>query len=274
MFQLINTGYFFADGGAMFGAIPKVTWSRSYPANERNLCVLAMHAGVVTTGGERVIVIDPGVGKDCLDKSPASFYQFHETKNIAEELEQLGITAEAVTDVIFTHLHFDHCGAAVQTDSRGMAKPVFPNALHWVSRAQYESERNPHPLESDSFLPGNTRLLEKASLLRIVESTIEPYPDVRLELFDGHTLGQIVATIKPDNEDVPAIVFAGDVIPLSSQVVPERISAYDLYPAQSYFGKIRMLEKAVRENQTLVFFHDAYKPSATVRKVGNSYKAV
>ena len=278
MFQLINTGYFYADGGAMFGAIPKITWSRSYPANEHNLCVLAMHAGVVKTENGRVIVIDPGVGTDRLDKSPAVHYQFYDTKDITEELRQMNIATEEVTDVIFTHLHFDHCGAAVRTDSEGIAKPVFPNAHHWVSRAQYESEKNPHPLEKDSFLPENTQILEKAGLVRMVESTIEPYPDVRLELFDGHTIGQIAATIKPENEDMNEdmneVVFAGDIIPLASQVVPERISAYDLYPALSYFGKIKILEKAVREHQTLVFFHDAYKPAATVKKVGNSYKTV
>ncbi|MDR0744244.1 MAG: MBL fold metallo-hydrolase, partial [Tannerella sp.] len=108
MFKLITTGYFYADGGAMFGAVPKVTWSRSYPVNERNLCVLAMHAGVVKTGNGRIIIVDPGIGRDQLNDSPAVYYQFYDTVDLCEELARTGIQPEEVTDVIFTHLHFDH----------------------------------------------------------------------------------------------------------------------------------------------------------------------
>jgi glyoxylase-like metal-dependent hydrolase (beta-lactamase superfamily II) len=273
MFKLINTGNFYADGGAMFGAIPKVTWSRSYPSNDRNLCVLAMHTGVVKTRDRHIIVIDPGVGKDQLDKSPAVYYQFHDTKDITEELHLMGISPEEVTDVVFTHLHFDHCGAAVQLNAAGIAEPVFKNAAHWVSRAQYESAKHPHPLEKDSFLPENAAIPEKAGLLRIVESTIQPCESLRIELYDGHTLGQIAATINPDDENIKEIVFPGDIIPLASHTVPERISAYDLYPALSYFGKINILEKAAKENQLIVYYHDAYTPCSHIRQVGKSYKS-
>ncbi|MDR0835481.1 MAG: MBL fold metallo-hydrolase [Tannerella sp.] len=272
MFKLINTGNFYADGGAMFGAIPKVTWNRSYPANDRNLCVLTMHAGVVRTKDHRVIVIDPGVGKDQLEKSPAVYYQFHDTRDIIEELLLLGISSEDVTDVVFTHLHFDHCGAAVKINLDGIAEPVFKNANHWLSRAQYENEKHPHPLEKDSFLPENTAVLEKAGLLKIVESTIQPFESLRIELFDGHTLGQIAATVKPENENMN-VLFPGDILPLASHVVPERISAYDLYPTLSYFGKINLLEKAVKENQWVVFYHDAYMPCSHIRQVGKTYKS-
>jgi glyoxylase-like metal-dependent hydrolase (beta-lactamase superfamily II) len=273
MFKLIDTGHFYADGGAMFGAIPKVSWSRSYPSNDRNLCVLAMHAGVVQTKDNRTIVIDPGVGKDQLDKSPAVYYKFHDLKDITEELRLTGILPEDVTDVIFTHLHFDHCGAAIRLNADGVAEPLFKNANHWISRAQYESEKRPHPLEKDSFLPDNTVILENSGLLRIVESTIQPFESLCIELSDGHTLGQIAATINPDDGNGRAIIFPGDILPLSSHVVPERISAYDLYPALSYFGKINILEKAAKENQLVVYYHDAFTPCSHVRKVGKSYKS-
>jgi len=102
MFKLITTGYFYADGGAMFGSTPKIMWSRSYPVNERNLCVLAMHAGLVVTDDERVIIVDPGVGQDQLKDSPAIFYRFFNTVDIRDSLKQSGILPEDVTDVIFT----------------------------------------------------------------------------------------------------------------------------------------------------------------------------
>ena len=269
MFKLINTGYFFADGGAMFGAIPKVTWSRSYPANERNLCVMAMHAGVVVTGDGHVIVVDPGVGQDRLKDKPAAYYQFHDTVDICDALQQEGIMPEDVTDVIFTHLHFDHCGAAVRKTADGSPEIVFPNAIHWVSRKQYENERKPHPLEAESFLPGNTDVIDKAGLLQLVEGTTTPFENLRMQLYDGHTTGQIAAYIKYDNSTV---VFPGDIIPLASQIVPERISAYDLHPTLSYDSKTEILEKAASDDDIIVFFHDAYTSCASIKKVRSSFK--
>ncbi|MDR0393699.1 MAG: MBL fold metallo-hydrolase [Tannerella sp.] len=297
MFKMITTGYFYADGGAMFGAIPKVAWSRSYPADERNLCVLAMHTGVVKTVAGRVIIVDPGVGRDQLKSPPAVYYRFYDVKDLYDELKQIDIKPEEVTDVIFTHLHFDHCGAAVRKNANGTPEPAFPNAAHWVSRAQYECERRPHPLEADSFMPENTGILEKAGLLRLVEATIEPCDGLRMQLYDGHTLGQIAVSIEtaslfrneasftntpssatapgagitdgcaaPNDKDLTTIVFPGDILPLASHIVPERISAYDLYPTLSYNGKREILETASSGKQLLVFFHDAYTPCATIKK--------
>ncbi|MDR0698605.1 MAG: MBL fold metallo-hydrolase [Tannerella sp.] len=309
MFKLITTGYFYADGGAMFGAIPKVTWRRSYPVNERNLCVLAMHAGIIKTNDGHIVVVDPGIGQDRLKDTPAIYYQFHDTTDICAALRQTGIIPEDVTDVIFTHLHFDHCGAAVRKNANNVLEPVFPNAVHWVSRAQYECERKPHPLEKESFLPGNTEILEKAGLLRLIEATTEPFDSLRIQLYDGHTLGQIAAFVKiykppsdsphlsctvdtpffkqactsgseqaatsrntaPNDEEL-TVIFPGDIIPLASHIVPERISAYDLYPTLSYNGKVEILEKAASNGAVLVYYHDTYTPCSTIKKVGSSYK--
>ena len=268
MFRLITTGYFYADGGAMFGATPKVAWSRSYPVNERNLCVLAMHAGLVVTGDGRIIIVDPGVGQDQLKDTPAIYYQFYDTVDICDSLLQEGIRPEDVTDVIFTHLHFDHCGAAVRKNADNASELVFPNALHWVSRAQYDNERNPHPLEAESFLPENTTFIEKNGLLRIVEATAEPYESLQMRLYDGHTTGQIAVYIKTG---LSTIVFPGDIIPLASHIVLERISAYDLCPILSYNGKAEILE-AASGSDVLVFYHDACTPCASIKKVRSSFK--
>ena len=269
MFKLINTGYFFADGGAMFGAIPKVTWCRSYPANDRNLCILAMYAGVVVTDDGHVIVVDPGVGQDRLKDTPAVYYRFHDTVDICEALLREGIRSEDVTDVIFTHLHFDHCGAAVRKKADGSSEPVFPNALHRVSRTQYENEHKPHPLETESFLPVITETLDKAGLLRLIEGTTTPFESLNMRIYDGHTTGQIAAYIKTGRS---TIVFPGDIIPLASHIVQERISAYDLFPTLSYNGKTEILDKAASNNEILVFFHDAYTPCASIKRVRSSFK--
>jgi len=268
MYKIINTGKFYADGGSMFGAIPKVSWSRCYPVNDRNLCVLAMNMGVIVTACGRIIVVDPGVGEDCLKDTPAVYYQFHEMRNVIEALiNEAGINVSDVTDVVFTHLHFDHCGGAVHN---GM--PVFPNAVHWISRKQYDNEKQPHPLEKESFLFSNTIVLENAALLRIIEEDTIITENFKLHIYDGHTPGQITVFVRSENNT--SLIFPGDVIPLASQVVPERISAYDLNPSLSWYSKIDILNKAVANKNIMVFYHDVLTPYAAVKQVGKSYKTV
>jgi len=279
MFKILTTGKFYADGGAMFGAVPKVTWSRSYPADARNLCILSMHTGLVKTPDGRIIIIDPGVGTDCLKDSPAVFYGFHEMQDLVVMLRESGVEPAEVTDVVFTHLHFDHAGGAISG-----SKPLFPNAIHYVSRRQYEYEKSPHPLEHDSFLPNNTQQLEKAGLLQIVDDRLfisggssigrarQITPYFTLHIYDGHTPGQLAATVI--TSDSRTVVFPGDIIPLASHVVPERISAYDINSGESYFSKMEILERVVADGSLTVFYHDVFMPFARVKRVGKSYKAI
>jgi glyoxylase-like metal-dependent hydrolase (beta-lactamase superfamily II) len=265
MFELIETGRFYADGGAMFGAVPKVTWSRLYPVNERNLCELSMHVGVVRTVDGRVVVIDPGVGCDCLNDTPAIGYGFHGMTDLVEALRaRTGVSPEDVTDVIFTHLHFDHCGGAVSG-----GKPVFPNAAHHVSRKQLEYYLNPHPLEKYSFLASAVEALATSGVLHVVESEEYVSESIRLRLYDGHTPGQTGAFLRASEGN---ICFPGDVVPLSSHIVAERISAYDLNPSLSWYAKIDILEQAVNDEALVVFYHDVATPCGKIKKVGASFK--
>ena len=106
--QIIDTGYFYADGGAMFGAIPKTAWSRRYPSNDTNGCVLAMRSLLISNIPEKVILVDNGAGTKHLKQ--LSYYKFFDLVDLGEELQKRGIALGQVTDVVLTHLHFDHCG--------------------------------------------------------------------------------------------------------------------------------------------------------------------
>lgn len=264
-----EAGRFYADGGAMFGAVPKTAWSRRYPSDARNGCILAMRCGLVTAGDGRTILIDTGAG----DKHPGrlSYYRFFDLIAPAAALAQRGTDPESVTDVVLTHLHFDHSGGAVRRSPDGIPAPAFPNARYWVSRRQWENLLDPHPLERGSYFREDLESVAAAGLLRTVDAETQLAPGVRLRLFDGHTPGQLVPYIDlPDR----TVVFAGDVIPLAASVSPEWISAYDTEPLVSYREKIRMLEEAAAHRQLLVFGHDAYMPAAEVKKAGGFYKAV
>lgn len=268
--EWIDTGYFYADGGAMFGAIPKTAWQRRYPANDKNQCVLAMRTALVTTDDGRIILIDNGAGNKHLKE--LSYYNFFSLTDLHNELTKRSISAENVTDVILTHLHFDHCGYTTQKDpASGNLTLAFPHATHWVSKAQWENCMHPDPLEKESFFRENIQATADANKLYLLEKDTNLSPGITLRLFNGHTPGQIVPYIHTPEQ---TYVFAGDVIPLAASVSPAWISAYDTFPVTSYHEKIRLLEEAADKQQIIIFCHDAYTPSARVKKVNDFFKAV
>lgn len=268
--ELIETGFFLADGGAMFGAIPKSAWQRRYPADEDNRCVLAMRSMLITDDDGKIILIDTGAGNKHL--KALAYYRFFNLTDLPEALAARNIRPEQVTDVVLTHLHFDHCGYATRCDDAGNGLSVtFPNARHWVGRTQWENFLSPNALEKDSYFPEDMMPVEEAGLLRLLAEDTMLSTSVGLRLYDGHTPGQIVPCIRTPER---TFVFAGDVVPLAASVSPEWISAYDTHPVTSYNEKLRLLEAAASGNQTVIFCHDARTPCGTVRKVGERYSVI
>lgn len=265
--QLIDTGRFFADGGAMFGAVPKTAWSRRYPANEANGCVLVMRSLLVSTDCGRVILVDTGAGNKHLKQ--LSYYGFFHLADLAGQLLERGISPADVTDVVLTHLHFDHCGYATQRDvATGALSLSFPNACHWVGSRQWDNFLRPSPLEADSYFIDDMQAVADAGCLRLIDSDEYLCPRVQLRLFDGHTPGQIVPYVETDR---CTYIFAGDVVPLAACLSPAWISAYDTYPVASFAEKLRMLNDASQKGYAIIFCHDAYTPCCSVKKVNEFY---
>ena len=262
-FHIIESGYFMADGGAMFGSIPKIYWERKYPCNEDNLCVMAMRCLFVETKDRRIL-IDTGVG----DKHELNFYQPHKLKNVIEEIEKIGYTSNEVTDVILTHLHFDHCGHATCFDDDKNVVPTFPNATYWLSKAQWDNYRNPRLYEKDSFFPENIEPVFKSNQLNLIENDIELFQGFNLKLYDGHTPGQIAVLIDTEKEK---IVFPGDVIPTSAHVSLGWLSAYDNNAALAMEEKKRLLDLIILDKRTAIFYHDAHIKSSMIENKNGYY---
>jgi len=256
----IETGFFSCDGGAIFGTTPKVLWKNFYLADESNFCSMAMRSLLVHLN-DKLVLIDTGVGSKHLDIM--SDYGFHDVVQFETELQKIGFSCKDVTDVILTHLHFDHCGGCTWIDKKLELQLTFPNATHWVSEAQWKNMLNPNLREENAYFAADMMPVFKQEKLKLITKEERICKEIELRLFSGHTEGQIVPYISEQNR---TFVFVGDVIPTAANIPLDWLSAYDVNQMEAIEGKQKLLEEAVAERQILIFEHDAYTECATVRK--------
>lgn len=263
----IETGTFQVDGGAAFGVVPKRVWQKRYPCNEENFIRLAMRCLLIQTG-DKLILIDSGTGDKQLEY--LKYYDFVGVISFETELNKLGFSCSDVTDVVYTHLHFDHCGGSTRYNSnKTNIELTFPNATHWVGEAQWKNFLNPNIREGDSYFPENIQPIHEAGKLKLVNENQWLCSDVELRLFNGHTVGQLVSYIHSDEK---TYVYVGDVIPIAACLPVAWISAYDTYPITAMEEKKALLDEAAEKKQILFFEHDAYTECCTVKEVYGKYR--
>lgn len=264
--EIIESGYIMADGGAMFGAIPKRAWQRKYPNNNENLCPLAMRC-ILVVSDNRKILVDTGMGNKHLEK--VSYYRPYDLIDMREAVQALGYSHTEITDVVLTHLHFDHCGGATHKNREGEITPSFPNANYWVSKKQWDNLVSPNPLEADSLFKDNIESIDKKGQLRLVEKDCLLTEGFEMRLFDGHSQGQLVPYILTK---AGTLTFPGDLIPTAAHVSLDWISAYDIDALTSYKEKERFLIEAEQEGYSMIFCHDIVNKEGKVKRLGNNYK--
>jgi len=263
----IETGTFQVDGGAAFGVVPKRVWQKRYPCNDENFVRLAMRCLLIETG-DKLILIDSGTGDKQLEY--LKYYDFMGVISFETELNKLGFSCSDITDVVYTHLHFDHCGGSTRYNSdKTNIELTFPNATHWVGEAQWKNFLNPNIREGDSYFPENIQPIHDAGKLKLVTENQWLCPDVELRLFNGHTVGQLVSYIHSDEK---TYVYVGDVIPIAACLPVAWISAYDTYPITAMEEKKALLDEAAEKKQILFFEHDAYTECCTVKEVYGKYR--
>ncbi|MCF6366435.1 MAG: MBL fold metallo-hydrolase [Bacteroidales bacterium] len=249
----IETGNLKLDGGAMFGVVPKVIWQKVYPADEDNLCNWAMRCLLVETDTHKVL-IDTGMGNKQSDKFFNHYFP-DGNETLEKSLKQNGFTYEDITDVILTHLHFDHVGGAVKYSENKELAPTFPNAIYHVSKTHWELANNPNRREKASFLPENYSALQEYNQLNLIESEGELLPGIEIKIFNGHTIGQIIPYVKYNNTK---IIFGADLFPSTAHIPMPYIMAYDTQPLITLNDKKRFFDDAVKNNYTIFFEHDLY----------------
>jgi len=252
---------FKVDGGAMFGVVPKILWSKKYPADEDNLLNLSLRS-LVVDNGENVILIDNGYG----DKQSKKFFR-HVQLNGGDGLEgglnKAGYNLEDITDVILTHLHADHCGGGVKKAAEGKGyEMVFPNARYWVSRQQWDWAVSSNPREADSFLEENLLPMMGHGKLHMVEKAGKLFEGIEVRIVNGHTPGQLIPIIDYKGTK---LVFAADLIPTVAHIPLLWNMSYDLNQLATIQEKRDILEESLSNNYILFFEHDVRTECCTLK---------
>ncbi len=256
----IETGNLKLDGGAMFGVVPKVMWSKVYPADENNLANWAMRCLLVEYD-DRKILIDNGIGSK-QDEKFLKHYYLNGESSLVSSLEKAGVKPEDITDMVMTHMHFDHCGGSVKytTDKTGF-ELAFPNATYWTSQKQYNWATHPNRREKASFLKENILPIEESGHLKLIEEEGEYIPDILFKLYSGHTDGQLIPHIKVNGKTV---VFMADLMPSAAHIPMPWIMAYDTRPLLTLKDRERFYPEALENNYILFFEHDLYQEACTL----------
>jgi glyoxylase-like metal-dependent hydrolase (beta-lactamase superfamily II) len=252
--QLFNIANFKIDGGAMFGVVPKVLWSRVYSSDESNLIVLTLRSLVVETDGH-VILVDTGWG----DKQDEKFFRHvhqHGGEGLEQGLKNRGYNPEDITDVFLTHLHADHCGGGVKKKTTGTGfELTFPEAAYHVSRIQWEWALKNNPREADAFLEENILPIGQSGHLNLVDDETELFPDFSVMMCFGHTPGLMLPVIKYGGK---TLVYTGDLIPTVAHIPLIWNMSYDIESLKTIEEKDGLLHKALAEKDILVFQHDEH----------------
>ncbi|HMU41775.1 MAG TPA: MBL fold metallo-hydrolase [Ignavibacteriaceae bacterium] len=252
------SSYFSLDGGAMFGIIPKPFWEKSNPADEYNRVKLATRH-LILQSDNRKIIIDTGMGNKWDDKS-RSIYNLDSAHKHELANELLNIEAASITDVLLTHLHFDHTGGSTKFDN-GKLIPTFPNAKYYVQKKNYEWAINPSDRDKGSYIKNNFEPLKNEGVLHFVNDEEQFDDEISFIIVNGHTFYQQLIKIS-DGENT--LLCVCDLLPFASHIPLPYIMGYDLQPLVTLNEKKKILQKAVDEDWKLFFYHDPEIAYATV----------
>jgi glyoxylase-like metal-dependent hydrolase (beta-lactamase superfamily II) len=247
----INTGLFKLDGGAMFGVVPKSIWNKLNPADNNNMCTWAMRCMLIETGN-KLILIDTGIGSKQDDKF-FSFYYLHGEDTLQKSLNTLGFSAEDITDVILTHLHFDHVGGAVERNKDGKLLPAFKNATYWSHESHWQWATNPNDREKASFLKENFMPIQESGQLKFLNAETNLFEGFSFELSNGHTESMIIPIIEYKGGK---IAYMADLIPSAAHIPVPYVMGYDVRPLDTMKEKKTFLQTAAEKNYFLFFEHD------------------
>jgi len=264
----IKTGTFALDGGAMFGIIPKPLWQKTNPSDEKNRIQLGARCLLLQSDSKKIL-IETGIGTGWDDKFKSIYKLDQSEKDLFKSLKEKGVYPSEITDVILTHLHFDHVGGAVLKEN-GKLIPAFPNAKYHVQKEHYEYSRNSSDKDKGSFITDRFVPLAEEGVLNFTNDN-QFDDEISFIKVYGHTIAQQLIKLSDGNK---TYLYAADLVPFYSQIPVVYLMGYDIHPVKTIEEKKKYLSLAVKEDWKLIFGHDPNIAMATVQQTdrGFTYK--
>jgi glyoxylase-like metal-dependent hydrolase (beta-lactamase superfamily II) len=258
----IETGHFKLDGGAMFGVVPKSIWHKLNPADENNMISLAMRC-LLVQDGKRLILIDNGMGNK-QDAKFFGYYYLHGNHSLDASLAKYGFSRADITDMVLTHLHFDHCGGSIAFNAdRTKLETAFPNATYWVSEAHWNEALAPNPREKASFLKENIMPIQESGQLQLLQPGQQFHPEIDLLFTNGHTQSMMHPIVPFKGSK---LIYLADVIPTQAHLPTPYVMGYDVRPLDTMKEKTDILNMALENNWVLFFEHDPLLEACTIQQ--------
>ena len=263
--SVINTELFKLDGGAMFGVVPKALWQRTNPADEHNMCTWAMRL-LLLEFDDKKILIDTGIGNKQTEKFFGHYY-LHGANKLDSSLEAIGYTKDDITDVILTHLHFDHCGGAIDKLEDGSLVPAFKNATYWSNEEHWKWATEPNPREKASFLEENILPIKESGQLKFLNKGEKLYNKIDFVWVHGHTDAMMCPKFEYKGK---TIVYMADLLPSVGHIPLPFVMGYDTRPLLTMDEKKAFLDEALEKNYVLFLEHDPINECCTLKQ-GKKY---
>ncbi len=249
------------DGGASFGVVPKSIWEKTYPADENNMIPVVNRLLIIETENKKIL-IDCGIGKKQDEKYLSHFYI--SGNDVEQAVIAAGFSTDEITDVILTHLHFDHCGGAVKYDKfSSQLVLTFPKATYYCSKAQWDWAVTPNSREKSAYHKENFMPIYESGQLEFVHEEKELFPGIFLKIVNGHTQGQMIPMISYKGK---TIVYVADFIPSVTHVHLPFIASFDVQPLLALSEKEVFLNDAADHNYILFFEHDIFNECCSLHR--------
>ncbi|MBX2945371.1 MAG: MBL fold metallo-hydrolase [Cyclobacteriaceae bacterium] len=265
--HVIHTGYFKLDGGAMFGVVPKSIWQKTNPPDANNMCAWAMRC-LLIEDGDQLILIDNGIG-DKQNEKFFSHYYLHGDESLMKSIHQAGFSANDITDMFHTHLHFDHCGGGVERINDKF-KLTFPKARYWSNADHWKWATEPNAREKASFLTENILPIKESGQLEFVDQHNEsPFSQFDIFFASGHTDKMMIPMIRYKGK---TICYMADLLPSVGHLPLPYVMGYDTRPLITLEEKNKFLQEAADYGYVLFFEHDPVNECCTVRHTGKGVR--
>lgn len=263
----VETSEFGLDGGAMFGIIPKPVWEKKVSADELNRVNMVTRS-LLLVSDEKKILIDTGNGTKWEEKYKQIYDINTDQYNIEKSLGKYGFSSEQITDVICTHMHFDHIGGNTKIKS-GEVVPTFPNAKYWISEENWKLANHPSQKDAGSFIEHDWKVLAENQMIEIIDGR-EPFIEgIDTIVTHGHTPGLLHPIVSDGSNK---LFYGADIFPMVAHIPIPWVMAYDVQPVVTMEEKQKLLQKMEREDWILFFEHDPHIQACSVHKDGKHYK--